>query len=46
MKKRILWLFAALFTLVSCDIYPVEEAKRPDFECPAVNTTIAALKQL
>lgn len=46
MKKRIVWLFAALFTLVSCDIYPVEEAKRPAFECPEVNTTIAQLKQL
>lgn len=46
MKKRFVWLFAALFALASCDIYPVDEAKRPEFETPEVNTTIAQLKQL
>lgn len=46
MKKRFVWLFAALFALASCDIYPVEEPVRPEIPVPEVNATIAQLKQL
>ena len=46
MKKRFVWLLAALFALASCDIYPVEEPTRPDIPVPEVNATIAQLKQL
>ena len=49
MKKIFVWLFAALFAIVSCDIYPVtpdEQPVDPYKDLPTVNTTIAQLKAL
>ncbi len=48
MKKIYVWLVAALFATVSCDIYPVteEEPVDPFASVPEVNTTIAQLKAL
>ena len=49
MKKIFVWLLAALFATVSCDIYPVtpdESPVDPYAGLPEVNTTIAQLKAL
>ena len=49
MKKIYVWLVAALFATVSCDIYPItadEAIVDPFADVPEVNTTIAQLKAL
>ncbi len=49
MKKIFVWLLAALFMTVSCDIYPAAEETQPSdpfADVPEVNTTIAQLKAL
>ena len=49
MKKIFVWLLAALFMTVSCDIYPTAEETQPSdpfADVPEVNTTIAQLKAL
>lgn len=46
MKKRIVWLLAALSVFAACENFPANEKPTPEEPVPTVNATIAQVKQL